>query len=181
MGRRNGDRVVEKCLLTNEEGFKIFNKLRVEKFIKEVRSNLGSKESELINAFVNLKNFSLPEGANVLIINTTFSYDTGFYLSVNEDMFDEVVRVSGDNVYTYGVDLVDDFILYSRDKIGFVNFYDENDLEEVVMKEVSQWIKSCFDLAQVTLPFPIYFRYPDEEDALNLVTGKWEDQMEIEL
>lgn len=82
MGRRNGDRVVEKCLLTNEEGFKIFNKLRVEKFIKEVRSNLGSKESELINAFVNLKNFSLPEGANVLIINTTFSYDTGFYLSV---------------------------------------------------------------------------------------------------
>ncbi len=181
MGRSNGDRAVKKCLLIKLEVFKIFNKLRVEKFIKEVRSNLGSKESELINAFVNLKNFSLPEGANVLIINTTFSYDTGFYLSVNEDMFDEVVRVSGDNVYTYGVDLVDDFILYSRDKIGFVNFYDENDLEEVVMKEVSQWIKSCFDLAQVTLPLPIYFRYPDEEDALNLVTGKWEDQMEIEL
>ena len=168
-------------ILIKLEVFKIFNKLRVKKFIKEVRSNLGSKESELINAFVNLKNFSLPEGANVLIINTTFSYDTGFYLSVNEDMFDEVVRVSGDNVYTYGVDLVDDFILYSRDKIGFVDFYDENDLEEVVVKEVSQWIKRCFDLAQVTLPLPIYFRYPDEDDALNLVTGEWEDQMEIEL
>ncbi len=163
------------------EVFKIFNKLRVEKFIKEVRSNLDSKESELIKAFVNLKELSFPKTACVLVIDTSFSYNTGFYLAVNEDMFNEVDRVSEDSEYTDGLILVDNFILYSRDKIGFVNFYDENDLEEVVMKEVSQWIKSCFDLAQVTLPLPIYFRYPDEEDALNLVTGKWEDQMEIEL
>lgn len=168
-------------ILIQLEVFKIFNKLRVEKFIKEVRSNLDSKESELIKAFVNFENFSFPQDASVLIINTTFSYDTGFYLSVNEDMFDEVVRVSGDSVYTYGIDLVDDFILYSRDKIGFINFYDENDLEEVVIKEVSQWIKKCFDFAQVTLPLPIYFRYPDEDNVLNLLTGEWEDQMEIEL
>ena len=163
------------------EVFKIFNKLRVEKFIKEVRSNLDSKESELIKAFVNLKELSFPKAACVLVIDTSFSYNTGFYLAVNEDMFNEVDRVSEDSEYTDGLILVDNFILYSRDKIGFDDFFIENDLEKVQMKEVSQWIKKCFDLAQVTLPLPIYFRFPDEEYALNLVTGEWEDEMEIEL
>lgn len=163
------------------EVFKIFNKLRVEKFIKEVRSNLDSKESELIKAFVNLKELSFPKTACVLVIDTSFSYNTGFYLAVNEDMFNEVDRVSEDSEYTDGLILVDNFILYSRDKIGFDDFFIENDLEKVQMKEVSQWIKKCFDLAQVTLPLPIYFRFPDEEYALNLVTGEWEDEMEIEL
>ena len=163
------------------EVFKIFNKLRVVKFIKEVRSNLDSKESELIKAFVNLKELSFPKTACVLVIDTSFSYNTGFYLAVNEDMFNEVDRVSEDSEYTDGLILVDNFILYSRDKSGFDDFFIENDLEKVQMKEVSQWIKKCFDLAQVTLPLPIYFRFPDEEYALNLVTGEWEDEMEIEL
>ena len=116
-----------------------------------------------------------------MVIDTSFSYNTGFYLAVNEDMFNEVDRVSEDSEYTDGLILVDNFILYSRDKTGFVDFFIENDLEEITMKEVSRWVKKCFDVAQVILPLPIYFRFPDEEDALNLVTGKWEDQMEIEL
>lgn len=49
------------------------------------------------------------------------------------------------------------------------------------MKEVSDWVKKCFDKAMVTLPLPIYFRLTDEEDSLNLVIGEWENQMEIEL
>lgn len=167
-----------KIILFTLEGFKIFNKLRVEDFIKEVRTNLESKESKLIKAFANLKNLSFPETACVLVIDTSFSYDTGFYLAVNEDMFNEVDRVSE---YTDGLILIDNFILYSRDKIGFDDFFIENDLEKVQMKEVSQWIKKCFDVAHVTLPLPIYFRFPDEEYALNLVTGEWEDEMEIEL
>ncbi|VEI04910.1 hypothetical protein [Kurthia zopfii] len=29
------------------------------------------------------------------------------------------------------------------------------------------------DEAQIVLSLPIYFRFTDEEDALNLVTGEW--------
>ena len=153
----------------------------VESYVEEVRGNLEKQAELLINAFKNVENLKFPEDACVLVIDTSFSYNTGFYLAVNEDMFNEVDRVSEDSEYTDGLILVDNFILYSRDKTGFVDFFIENDLEEITMKEVSRWVKKCFDVAQVILPLPIYFRFPDEEDALNLVTGKWEDQMEIEL
>ena len=135
MGRPNGDRAVKKCLLIKLEVFKIFNKLRVEKFIKEVRSNLDSKESELIKAFVNLKELSFPKAACVLVIDTSFSYNTGFYLAVNEDMFNEVDRVSEDSEYTDGLILVDNFILYSRDKIGFDDFFIENETNKIYIND----------------------------------------------
>lgn len=97
-----------------------------------------------------------------------------------------VNQVSENSGYSDGIYLVGPFRLYKKFDTGeqfekFVNFLDDHDLEEITMKEVSDWVKKCFDKAMVTLPLPIYFRLTDEEDSLNLVIGEWENQMEIEL
>ena len=161
----------------------------VESYVEEVRFNLEKKSNELIESFKALENVRFSEETAVLVVWAYFSLDDiHLLLEAQEDMFDSVHPIEGSD-YTFNVTLLTNFALYDEDTKNFnekeeemfSDFHEDNDLEEVVMKEVSQWIKSCFDLAQVTLPLPIYFRYPDEEDALNLVTGKWEDQMEIEL
>ena len=163
---------------------------RVKKYVKTIQKNLDKQTETLVNAFKNVENLKFPADAKVLIVVSSMDdlSDEQFeiYLAVNEDMFDSVDAVDDNSEYSDGVYLVDSAILYKEFDTGkqleqFVDFFEKNDLEEITMKEVSDWVKKCFDLAQVTLPLPIYFRYTDEEDALNLVTGKWEDQMEIEL
>ncbi len=163
---------------------------RVKKYVKTIQKNLDKQTETLVNAFKNVENLKFPADAKVLIVVSSMDdlSDEQFeiYLAVNEDMFDSVDAVDDNSEYSDGVYLVDSAILYKEFDTGkqleqFVDFFEKNDLEEITMKEVSDWVKKCFDLAQVTLPLPIYFRFTDEEDALNLVTGKWEDQMEIEL
>ncbi len=163
---------------------------RVKKYVKTIQKNLDKQTETLVNAFKNVENLKFPADAKVLIVVSSMDdlSDEQFeiYLAVNEDMFDSVDAVDDNSEYSDGVYLVDSAILYKEFDTGkqleqFVDFFEKNDLEEITMKEVSDWVKKCFNLAQVTLPLPIYFRFTDEEDALNLVTGKWEDQMEIEL
>lgn len=163
---------------------------RVKKYVKTIQKNLDKQTETLVNAFKKVENLKFPADAKVLIVVSSMDdlSDEQFeiYLAVNEDMFDSADAVDDNSEYSDGVYLVDSAILYKEFDTGkqleqFVDFFEKNDLEEITMKEVSDWVKKCFDLAQVTLPLPIYFRFTDEEDALNLVTGKWEDQMEIEL
>lgn len=165
----------------------MFNILSVKEYLKVIRTNLENTENQLVESFKNLKNLKFPEDAKVLVAVSSMDdmndEDFGVYLAVNQDMFDGVNQV---NEYSDGVYLVDSFRLYKKFDTGdqfekFVGFFDDNDLEEITMKEVSNWVKKCFDEAQIVLPLPIYFRFTDEENALNLVTGEWEDQMDIEL
>lgn len=168
----------------------MFSKLSVKKYLKVIRANLESKDDQLIESFRNLNNLEFPQDAGVLIAVSSMDDmnddDFSVYLAVNQDMFDGVNQVSENSEYSDGIYLVDPFRLYKKFDTGdqfekFVDFFDDHDLEEITMKEVSDWVKKCFDKAMVTLPLPIYFRFTDEEDALNLVIGKWENQMEIEL
>ncbi|MFD2867533.1 hypothetical protein ACFSY7_03315 [Kurthia populi] len=161
----------------------------VESYVEEVRGNLEKQAELLINAFKNVENLKFPEDACVLVIDTSFSYNTGFYLAVNEDMFNSVDPVEDDSDDTSSVKLLTNFALYDEDSKNFnekeeemfSEFYSDNGLEGITIKEYGHWVKKCFDEAKITLNVPIYFRILDEEDALNLVTGEWEDQMEIEL
>ena len=163
---------------------------RVKKYVKIIQKNLDKQTETLVNAFKNVENLKFPADAKVLIVISSMDdlSDEQFeiYLAVNEDMFDSVDAVDDNSEYSDGVYLVDSAILYKGFDTGkqfdkFINFYEKNNLEEVTMEKVSSWVKKCFETAQVTLPLPIYFRFTDEEDALNLVTGEWKDQMEIEL
>lgn len=168
----------------------MFSKFSVKKYLKVIRTNLESKERQLVESFKKLESLKFPEDAKVLIAVSSMDdmndEDFGVYLAVNEDMFDGVDPVDEDSEYSDGGYLVDSFRLYKEFDTAdqfekFADFFDDNDLEEVTMKEVSDWVKKCFDKAQVTLPLSIYFRFTDEDNVLNLVTGEWEDQMEIEL
>ena len=161
----------------------------VESYVEEVRFNLEKKSNELIESFKGLEHVQFPEEAAVLVAWTSFSLDdVNLFLEANEDMFDSVHPVE-DSYYTFNVTLLNDFALYDKysknfnehEKKIFSDFHEDNDLEEVTIKEYGHWVKKCFDQAKITLNVPIYFRILDEEDALNLVTGEWEDQMEIEL
>ena len=172
------------------EVFNVFSEFSVKKYLKVIRTNLESTENQLVESFKKIESLKFPEDASVLIVSSSLDdlNDEQFeiYLSVNEDMFDGVDSVDEDSEYSDGVYLVDSSILYKEFDTGeefdkFFSFFDKNNLEEVTMEEVSTWVKKCFEKAQVTLPLPIYFRFTDEENALNLVTGEWEDQMEIEL
>ena len=172
------------------EVFNVFSEFSVKKYLKVVRTNLESMENQLVESFKKLENLKFPDDASVLIVVSSMDdlNDEQFelYLAVNEDMFDSVDPVGEDSEYSDGVYLVDSAILYKEFDTGeqfdkFINFFEKNNLEEVTMEEVSNWVKKCFEKAQVILPLPIYFRFTDEENALNLVTGEWEDQMEIEL
>ena len=161
----------------------------VESYVEEVRGNLEKQAELLINAFKNVENLKFPEDACVLVIDTSFSYNTGFYLAVNEDMFNSVDPVEDDSDYTSSVKLLTNFALYDEDSKNFnedeeemfSGFYNDNDLEEVTIKEYGNWVKKCFNQAKINFDVPIYFMILDEDEVLNLVTGEWEDQMEIEL
>lgn len=162
----------------------------VEKYVEEVRFNLEKKSNELIESFKGLENVQFPEDTAVLVAWAYFSLnDVTLFLEANEDMFDPVDPVEDDSDYTSNVILLTNFALYDKDsknfnedeKEMFSDFYEDNDLEEITIKEYGNGVKKCFDQAKITLGVPIYFRILDEEDALNLVTGEWEDQMEIEL
>lgn len=163
---------------------------RVKKYVKIIQKNLDKQTETLVNAFKNVENLKFPADAKVLIVVSSMDdlSDEQFeiYLAVNEDMFDSVDAVDDNSEYSDGVYLVDSAILYKGFDTGeqfdkFIKFYEKNNLEEVTMEKVGSWVKKCFETAQVTLPLPIYFRFTDEEDALNLVTGEWKDQMEIKL
>lgn len=161
----------------------------VEKYVEEVRFNLEKKSKELIESFRGLENAKFPKETAVLVAWSSFSLDdVSLFLEANEDMFDSVRPVEGSD-YTFSVTLLTNFALYDeysknfnkKEEEMFNEFYSDNGLEGITIKEYGNWVKKCFDQAKITLDIPIYFRILDEEDALNLVTGEWEDQMEIEL
>lgn len=161
----------------------------VEKYVEEVRFNLEKKSKELIESFRGLENAKFPKEAAVLVAWSSFSLDdVSLFLEANEDMFDSVHPIEGSE-YTFSVTLLANFVLYDEDSKNFNEdeekkfneFYSDHDLEAATIKEYGNWVKKCFDQAKITFNEPIYFMILDEEDALNLVTGEWEDQMEIEL
>ena len=161
----------------------------VEKYVEEVRFNLEKKSNELIKSFKGLENVQFPEEAAVLVAWASFSLDDVIlFLEANEDMFDSVHPVEGSD-YTFSVTLLTNFALYDeysknfngKEEEMFSEFYSDNGLEGITIKEYGNWVKKCFDQAKITLNLPIYFRILDEEDALNLVTGEWKYEMEIEL
>ena len=162
----------------------------VESYVEEVRFNLEEKSNELIESFKGLENVCFPDETAVLFAWAYFSLDDiHLLLEAHEDMFNSVDPVEDDSDYTSSVKLLTNFALYDEDSKNFnekeeemfSEFYSDNGLEGITIKEYGHWVKKCFDEAKITLNVPIYFRILDEEDALNLVTGKWEDQMEIEL
>lgn len=161
----------------------------VESYVEEVRFNLEKKSNELIESFKALENVRFPEETAVLVVWAYFSLDDiHLLLEAHEDMFDSVHPIEGSD-YTFNVTLLTNFALYDEDTKNFnekeeemfSDFYEDNDLEEVTIKEYGHWVKKCFDEAKITFNVPIYFMILDEDEVLNLVTGEWKDQMEIEL
>ncbi len=166
----------------------MFNILKRQKYLKIIRKNLEKKERPLIDAFKNLEHLHYPADARVLMAISSMddAEECSVYLLVNEDMFDGVDQVDEESIYTDGVTLIENFLLYispdgEKEYDAFIDFYVASHLEKLIMKEISDWVQKCFNQAEVTLPLPIYFSFTDEDDALNLVTGKWEDQMDVEL
>lgn len=161
----------------------------VEKYVEEVRCNLEKKSKKLIEFFRGLENAKFPKEAAVLVAWSSFSLDdVSLFLEANEDMFDSVHPIEGSE-YTFSVTLLANLVLYDEDskkfnedeEKKFNKFYSDHDLEAATIKEYGKWVKKCFDQAKIIFNEPIYFMILDEEDALNLVTGEWEDQMEIKL
>lgn len=162
----------------------------VESYAEEVRFNLEEKSNELIESFKGLENVRFPDETAVLFAWAYFSLDdVHLLLEAHEDMFNSVDPVEDDSDYTSSVKLLTNFALYDEDSKNFnekeeemfSEFYSDNDLEELTIKEYGHWVKKCFDEAKITFNVPIYFMILDEDEVLNLVTGKWKDQMEIEL
>ncbi|MEB7772127.1 hypothetical protein [Kurthia gibsonii] len=162
----------------------------VKKYIEEVQFNLEKKSNELIEAFKSLKNVQFPNDTAVLFAWSSFSLDdVTLFLEAHEDMFNSVDPVEEDSDYTSSVILLNSILLYDADTKSFnedeekkfFEFYSDNDLEKVTIKEYGNWVKKCFDRANTTLNEPIYFMILDEDEVLNLVTGEWEDPVEVEL
>lgn len=116
----------------------------VEKYVEEVRFNLEKKSNELIESFKGLENVQFPEDTAVLVAWAYFSLnDVTLFLEANEDMFDPVDPVEDDSDYTSNVILLTNFALYDKDsknfnedeKEMFSDFYEDNDLEEITIKE----------------------------------------------
>ena len=162
----------------------------VESYVEEVRFNLEEKSNELMESFKGLENVCFPDETAVLFAWASFSLDdVTLFLEAHEDMFNSVDPVEDDSDYTSSVKLLTNFALYDEDAKNFnekeeemfSEFYSDNDLEELTIKEYGHWVKKCFDEAKITFNVPIYFMILDEDEVLNLVTGEWKDQMEIEL
>lgn len=161
-----------------------------EKYLEEVRFNLEKRSNELIESFKGLRNIQFPNDTAVLFAWSSFSLDdVTLFLEAHEDMFNSVDPVEEGSDYTSSVILLNSIVLYDADAKNFnedeekkfFEFYSDNDLEKVTIKEYGNWVKKCFDQANITFNEPIYFMILDEDEVLNLVTGEWENQMEIEL
>ncbi|MEB7772126.1 hypothetical protein [Kurthia gibsonii] len=155
----------------------------VEKYLNTIKLNLDRKTNELVKAFENLKKECFSKDTVVLILSTSFSLESvNVFLSANEDMFNPVDLTDG---YVDNIELIGEFTLYEKnvdlnEREKFSDFYENHDLEKRTINTYSMWIKECFDSANLDLSIPIYFGVLDEEYVLNLVTGEWEDPMEIE-
>ena len=168
----------------------VFKTFSVEKYVEEVRFNLEKKSHELIDSFKGLEHVQFPDNTAVLFVWASFSLDdVTLFLEAHEDMFNSVNQAKDDSDYISSVKLLTNFALYDEDSKNFnedaeemfSGFYNDNDLEEVTIKEYGNWVKKYFDQAKINFDVPIYFMVLDEDEVLNLVTGEWQDQMEIEL
>ena len=154
----------------------------IEKYLNTIELNLDRKTNELVTAFEVLNKECFSEDTVVLVLSTSFSLESvNVFLSANEDMFNPVDSIDG---YVDSIELIGEFTLYekigdSNEREKFSDFYDKNDLEKITINKYSMWVKECFDSANLDLYMPIYFSALDEEYILNLVTGEWEDPMEI--
>ena len=162
--------------------------LTVENYLNDIRTNLNKKSDKIIKSFNKLTKVTFSDDTNVLIIDTPVSVEKIYIdLAAFEDMFDPIDVPENTDDYFYDISLATNVFLYGyeegtdEERDAFDDFSYENNLEQQTIKEIGSWIKQCLEKSDFTSPYPIYYRVLDEENALNLVTGKWEDQQEIVL
>lgn len=156
-------------------------KFKVNRFLSDIKSNLLNIKTQLIHSFDTLENEIFSGDTNVLVIRSGISdSEINIMLYAQKDMFDSV-EISEDSIRFDSKIMVDHFLLYDFDAIteekcdDFDDFYYDNELEKKSMKEIGLFIKECYEESSFKVDIPFYYSVLDEDDILNLNTGKWDN------
>lgn len=147
----------------------------VEGYKASLHERFSEYSAKITEGFKKVKQESYSEDVALLQVMAFIGEPTiDMQLFFMEDMFDEADSGPG------AMDFLEDALLdkwldmygYSEDE--YEEFYEENELEDVLIAELGQWIKACFDEANGTdIRYPIYFGVQDGTYMLDLHTNEW--------
>lgn len=162
----------------------------VEKFIDMVELNLMEQTKVLVEKMGKLKSIHYADEVKFLFIvgdmgGTTLSLN----MDTRVDMFNGIDHDEVENGFAGSLDLVEEFVFNEWDEWEdeaeedeFMAFYQENDLEDLVIGYIAGWVQHCFDqLSGEAFSLPIYFSLHDDPDVFDLTIGEWLDPEEVEM
>lgn len=153
-----------------------------EKYLDMIRSNLQHQSQGVIEKFQHLNDLKFAEEVHLLLIDGSLGAGTiHLNLITMEDMFDSIDCDEVEDGFAGQINLTKHFVFneLAEDDL-FIDFSIENDLEGLSILEIGNWIKECFDKSKVIIKIPIFFKVRDEENVLNLTTGEWLNEDDVE-
>lgn len=157
----------------------------VEKYVAELRLNLSKETENLVEKIRDLKSIGFAEEVKYLFITADGLGEATITINATtrEDMFDDVFEEDVENGFAGDIELLEDVFFDSLIEDGdddVLEFYEDNDLEDVSIKELGKWVKSAFNQADGNeIAVPVYFEVHDGSEVLELATGKWVDPEEL--
>ncbi|WLV25844.1 hypothetical protein QR721_06485 [Aciduricibacillus chroicocephali] len=157
----------------------------VEEYLHMIQLNLDKQTKEVVGTLADLKSITFAPEVKALFIESSLG-DPKIILDLitREDMFNNVDEDEVKEGFAGNIKLTDEFLFDEWDKNDAdIEFYIENDLEELSIAEIAGWVKECFDKAQgEQLPLPVYFNVHDDTTyVLDLKIGEWIEPEEVEL
>lgn len=157
----------------------------VEAYLNMIRSSLDKQTINVVKKLHDLTSINFAPEVKALYIESSLGEPTiHLDITTREDLFNDVDV----NEVMYGfagyIKLTDEFLFDEWDKNEeAIQFYVENDLEELSIAEIAGWVKVCFDKAKCQqLHLPVYFNVHDNSTyVLDLKKGEWINPEEITL
>ena len=147
----------------------------VEGYKASLHEQFSQYSAEIIEGFKKVKQESYSEDVSLLQVMAFIGEPTiDMQLFFMADMFDEAGTEALDFLEDALLDKWLDVYGYGEDSEAYEEFYEENELEDILIAELGQWIKACFNEANGSdIRYPIYFGVHDGPYMLDLHTNEW--------
>ncbi|MBM7701133.1 hypothetical protein [Kurthia huakuii] len=151
----------------------------VEGYKEMLHERFSHYTSVVVKGFCDIQQSSFSEEVKMLMLEAFIGEPTiDVQLFFMEDLFDEA---DVESVEFLEAALVDNWWEQYGDSDEFEEFYEEHELEDVLITELGIWMKACFDKANgAAIKYPLYFGVHDGMAVLDLHTNDWIDPDELE-
>lgn len=151
----------------------------VEGYKEMLHERFSHYTSVVVKGFRDIQQSSFSEAVKMLILEAFIGEPTiNMQLFFMEDLFDEADDASMEFLEAA---LVDIWWEQYGNSDEFEEFYEEHELENILVTELGVWVKACFDEANgEAITYPLYFGVHDGMEVLDLHTNVWVNPDELE-